>query len=361
MKVERRRSAFRGGPSIGHLPRNKRAHGRSPFPSAPSSSLSPPLSLPSSISFYSKLAPTSNNRHPISINLNTYCQYQSTMSAEYVLVSRNEPLYEAQKYSHEPSNPPEPRHLEMVVTSHVTISGSPTAKTVLSNEKPHICFFILGPTGSGNSSFIAAAAILPENASIIGHSLDSRTSPPRPSKPNKEASTNTRFPRPRHVNLHALPLRNHLNPLHPPQHARLRRPLPRRPRDPRVHQRLPLVPRRPPHRRHPPHPQYHSQPPDRLRPAEPSHRARPVRRALRPAPRAAHHHVEPDPEPGRPRRVPAARGPAPRGGVIVVGPRGLRGRAAIRRDQGGGGVGARGDGADAAGGGHGGASGADRG
>lgn len=186
-------------------PRNKRAHSRSPFPSAPSSSLSPP---------------TSNNRHSTSIRLKTYCQCQSVMSAEYVLVSRNEPLSEAHGHSHDPSNPLEPRHLEML-TSPFTAFGGPSTKIVPSNEKPHVCFLILGPTGSGKSSFIAAATNLAENASIVGHTLDSRKPLPCPSKTNKKAITDPRFPRPRYVNLHALPLRRCHNPIHPPRYAGL--------------------------------------------------------------------------------------------------------------------------------------------
>jgi len=64
----------------------------------------------------------------------------------------------------------------MVIASHLTASGSSTVNSVSSKEKPHVCFLILGPTGSGKSSFIAAAANLVENANIIGHGLDSHTS-----------------------------------------------------------------------------------------------------------------------------------------------------------------------------------------
>ena len=40
-------------------------------------------------------------------------------------------------------------------------------------EKKRICLLILGPTGSGKSTFIAKAAGLPESDVGIGHGLDS--------------------------------------------------------------------------------------------------------------------------------------------------------------------------------------------
>ncbi|KAK3900828.1 hypothetical protein C8A05DRAFT_35511, partial [Staphylotrichum tortipilum] len=63
------------------------------------------------------------------------------------------------------------------------IHGHPGTATTLGPipEHPasvdrHICLLLLGPSGSGKSSFIAAATGQGENASMIGHGLDSHTS-----------------------------------------------------------------------------------------------------------------------------------------------------------------------------------------
>ena len=47
------------------------------------------------------------------------------------------------------------------------------------NESPqeHMCILVLGPTGSGKSTFIAKASGMPDSARMIGHGLDSRMLP----------------------------------------------------------------------------------------------------------------------------------------------------------------------------------------